>query len=235
MKVLALDSATAACSAAIWIDGALAAHEMLAMTRGHAEALLPLVERVRAAAGINFAALDRLAVTRGPGHFTGLRAGLAAARGLALALGKPLLGVTTLEAIAAPAQAAGCVIVAILDSKRATPYLQAFAADLRPLTPPAAQSVGDFAAALAQAQAGASFVVVGDRAADMIAALTACGAAATAAAAPPLPDAAVVARLAAAAPLPDAPPAPLYLHPPETTAPRRAVRPASGDKRADAP
>ena len=72
------------------------------MMRGHAEALMPMIAAVMSAAGMEFAALDRIAVTVGPGSFTGLRVGVAAARGIALAAGKPAVGLTTLAALAAP-------------------------------------------------------------------------------------------------------------------------------------
>src|SRR5229473_1599499 len=87
MLILAIDTALDACAAAVLdIDaGRLIAQESQAMKRGHAEALMPLIARVIKAAGIAFAALDRIAVTTGPGSFTGLRVGLSAARGIALA------------------------------------------------------------------------------------------------------------------------------------------------------
>src|SRR6266852_3656015 len=104
MLILAIDTALDACAAAVLdIDaGRLIAQESQAMKRGHAEALMPLIARVIKAAGIAFAALDRIAVTTGPGSFTGLRVGLSAARGIALAADKPVVGLTTLAAYAAP-------------------------------------------------------------------------------------------------------------------------------------
>ena len=72
------------------------------MQRGHAEALMPMLGRVMQASGVGFADLDRIAVTTGPGSFTGLRVGLSAARGIALAAAKPVVGLTTLSAYAAP-------------------------------------------------------------------------------------------------------------------------------------
>ncbi len=72
------------------------------MVRGHAEALMPLIARVMDAAKLEFAELDRIAVTTGPGSFTGLRVGIAAARGIALAAAKPSIGLSTLAAYAAP-------------------------------------------------------------------------------------------------------------------------------------
>ena len=104
MLILAIDTALDACAAAV-LDtdaGKLIAQESQAMKRGHAEALMPLIARVMKASGIAFAALDRIAVTTGPGSFTGLRVGLSAARGIALAAEKPAVGLTTLTAYAAP-------------------------------------------------------------------------------------------------------------------------------------
>src|ERR671912_190926 len=87
---------------AVTCASASRADESLPMNRGHAEALMPLIARVIKASGIAFVALDRIAVTTGPGSFTGLRVGLSAARGIALAASKPVVGVTTLTAFAAP-------------------------------------------------------------------------------------------------------------------------------------
>ncbi|MCB2100253.1 MAG: tRNA (adenosine(37)-N6)-threonylcarbamoyltransferase complex dimerization subunit type 1 TsaB, partial [Rhodobacterales bacterium] len=98
--LLALDSATGACSAAVRAGGALVAHRFQAMARGQAEALMPMAAEVLAEAGLTATDLDGVAVTRGPGAFTGLRIGLSAARGLALAAGVPCLGVTTFQALA---------------------------------------------------------------------------------------------------------------------------------------
>ena len=72
--------------------GELIAQESLPMKRGHAEALMPLLARVMKASGVPFLALDRIAVTTGPGSFTGLRVGLSAARGIGLAANKPVVG-----------------------------------------------------------------------------------------------------------------------------------------------
>src|SRR6202023_3460064 len=104
MLILAIDTALDACAAGVLdIDaGRVIAQESLAMKRGHAEALMPLIARVIKESGIAFASLDRIAVTTGPGSFTGLRVGLSAARGIALAASKPVVGLTTLTAYAAP-------------------------------------------------------------------------------------------------------------------------------------
>src|ERR1700749_654961 len=104
MLILAIDTALDACAAAVLDTGTskLIAMESQPMKRGHAEALMPLIGRVMKEAGLPFAALDRIAVTTGPGTFTGLRVGLSAARGIALAAAKPVVGLTTLTAYAAP-------------------------------------------------------------------------------------------------------------------------------------
>src|SRR4051812_21512997 len=104
MLILAIDTALDACSAGV-LDteaGEMIAQESLAMKRGHAEALMPLIGRVIKASKLGFAKLDRIAVTTGPGSFTGLRVGLSAARGIPLAADKPVVGLTTLAAYAAP-------------------------------------------------------------------------------------------------------------------------------------
>jgi tRNA threonylcarbamoyladenosine biosynthesis protein TsaB len=140
MRVLAIDTALEACSAAV-LDtgaGAVAAHESLPMQRGHAEALMPLIARVMARAGCSFAELDRIAVTTGPGSFTGLRVGIAAARGIALAAGKPAIGITTLAAYAAPFIAAddSLPVVAVIDARHEHVYLQVFGPGGRTLVTP---------------------------------------------------------------------------------------------------
>jgi len=100
VRVLAIDTALSACSAALVLDGAAIAVMSEPMERGHAERLAPLVEELMRSAGAAFGSVDRIAVTVGPGSFTGVRVGLSFARGLALALRKPCVGVSTLEALA---------------------------------------------------------------------------------------------------------------------------------------
>jgi tRNA threonylcarbamoyladenosine biosynthesis protein TsaB len=129
MRLLAIDTALDACSTAVFdTEAGVVAGETLPMVRGHAEALMPQIARVMAAAGIDFSALDRIAVTIGPGSFTGLRVGVAAARGLALAAHKPAVGVTTLTALAAPLLAAddSIAVVAAIDARNEQAYMQAF-------------------------------------------------------------------------------------------------------------
>jgi tRNA threonylcarbamoyladenosine biosynthesis protein TsaB len=123
MKVLAFDCSGASCSAAVLIDDRPAAQRFVPMERGHAENLLPMIETVLREATLTPAALDLLAVTIGPGSFTGLRIGLAAARGLALARRLPAIGVTSFDAVKIDDTAAQPLFIA-LESKRAELFLQ---------------------------------------------------------------------------------------------------------------
>ena len=120
-----MDTALGGCSAALLEDDTILAHTFEAMDRGHAERLAPMVEETMAEAGLIFAVLDRLAVTTGPGTFTGQRVGLAFMRGLRLALHIPLIGVTTLEVIAAAAMDETQIAKAavIHDARREEAYL----------------------------------------------------------------------------------------------------------------
>ena len=162
MKVLAFDCSGASCAAAVLADDRVAAQRFVAMDRGQAEALLPMIDAVLRDAGLTVAALDLLVATIGPGSFTGLRIGLAAARGLALASGVAALGITTFDAIPVPDGDLPTFIA--LDSKRAELFLHRRDGDdprLPALVPPAAWAAivpvgpcrvaGDGAAALVAA------------------------------------------------------------------------------------
>ncbi len=131
MRLLAIDTALAACSAAVLdtAHGGMVASESLPMVRGHAEALMPLVARVIKASGLAFADLDRIVVTTGPGSFTGLRVGIAAARGFGLATKIPVVGVSTLSAYAAPYLGVDNKnpVLAAIDARPAHVFLQVFA------------------------------------------------------------------------------------------------------------
>jgi tRNA threonylcarbamoyladenosine biosynthesis protein TsaB len=98
--VLALDTSLDACSAAFTRDGEVLGSRVEIMARGQAERLAPMVRDLALEAGVSFPQIDRIGVTRGPGAFTGVRIGLSFARGLALALGRPCVGLSTLEALA---------------------------------------------------------------------------------------------------------------------------------------
>ncbi len=227
MIVLAVDTATTGCSVAVWCDGQTLAYESLAMTRGHAEALLPAVARTLAAAAIGARDIELFAVTVGPGAFTGLRVGLAAARGMALAAARPCVGVTTLEAVAAAVPAderAGRTVVAALETRRDDLFVQLFAADGTPLTAPAVLAFADLPGALP-----AGPVVVAGDAAATVARVLADRADVAVASSAAAPDARIVAALAVArrqaARDAELPPDPLYLRPPAVT------RPLAGGRR----
>ena len=199
MKVLALDTALGACSAAVVDEGRVLAARAEPMTRGHQERLAPLVAEVMGEAGLAFAALDRVGVTTGPGSFTGLRVGLAFARTLALALGRPCVGAGTLQALAAETQGEA---LAVITAPQGRVYAQRF----RDGAPAGEPQLGEPDGL----DVGGLDLLVGP------------GAAALADSAPSArvdprswADPAALARWAAAALKPDGPPAPLYLRAPD--------------------
>jgi len=226
-SLLAIDTGQAACSVALWRDGAVVAHRLSPMPKGHAEALVPMIEEVQAEAGFTFEDLDAFAVTVGPGTFTGLRVGLATARGLAVAAGKPLIGVTTLEAIAWPVRQEakdGAAIIATFDARRNEAYLQCFAASGASITEPALVSLDEVAAHVpdqALICVGTGSALVRDR-------LTAHAHNIGLSSAAALPDARVVAEIAADRPVdPDRLPGPLYLRAPDAKLPAKPLAASS--------
>ena len=168
MLILAIDTALDACAAAVLDAGndRVMARESQAMKRGHAEALMPLVARVMKASGVGFAALDRIATTTGPGSFTGLRVGLSAARGIGLAANKPVVGITTLAAYAAPHVGAHGEhpIISAIDARHDHVYLQVVTGHGEPLVTP---RVAPIAEALAASRFGAPHLA--GNAADILA------------------------------------------------------------------
>lgn len=227
MLILAIDTALDACAACI-LDtdaGRLIAQESLAMKRGHAEALMPLMARIIRDSGVAFAALDRIAVTTGPGSFTGLRVGLSAARGIALAAGKPVVGVTTLNAYAAPIVSgnAGRPVISAIDARHDQVYFQAISGDGGSLIPPRVAPIEE---ALAASEFGAPHLV-GNAAAIL-------GQRWPADAPPPFsvdpqpaPDIAWVAWLGAAVTPDTAPARPFYLRAPDAKPPTDPLPKAS--------
>ncbi|MCA6230708.1 MAG: tRNA (adenosine(37)-N6)-threonylcarbamoyltransferase complex dimerization subunit type 1 TsaB [Phenylobacterium sp.] len=117
MRVLAIDTCLAACSVAVLDGERTAAWASEPMERGHQERLAPLAREVMARSGLAFTDLDRIAVTLGPGSFTGLRVGLAFAKGLGLALERPVIGLGCLEVLAAPFAAAPGRTLALLPGR----------------------------------------------------------------------------------------------------------------------
>jgi len=157
MIVLGLDTCLTACSVAVRDGERVIAHASEVMARGHQERLAPMAQRVMAEAGLPFTRLERIGVTVGPGSFTGLRVGLAFAKGLASALGVPLAGVGALEALAAEAEG---LVFAAVDARRDQVYLQAFEAG-RPLMAPDALDLGTAAARVAEVAGGRPLTLVG--------------------------------------------------------------------------
>ncbi|MBN42264.1 MAG: tRNA (adenosine(37)-N6)-threonylcarbamoyltransferase complex dimerization subunit type 1 TsaB [Alphaproteobacteria bacterium] len=135
--ILALDAAGNACSAALWVREAVVEHRWEAMARGHAEALVPMAEEVVGLAG--FGDVDLVAVSIGPGAYTGLRIAISVARGLALALDIPVMGINSLEVHLHQArnQKITGAIAVLLETKRTDFYVQAFGADDVPFDEPA--------------------------------------------------------------------------------------------------
>ena len=165
MIVLGLDTCLNACSVAVRDDGRVLAAASEVMARGHQERLAPMAERVMAEAGVGFARLDRIGVTVGPGSFTGLRVGLAFAKGLGAALSIPVVGVGTLEALAAGTEEthsgmAGGLVFAAIDARREQLYLQGFE-DGRPLMAPDVLPVEVAAARLVELAQGRPLTLVG--------------------------------------------------------------------------
>jgi tRNA threonylcarbamoyladenosine biosynthesis protein TsaB len=157
MIVLGLDTCLSACSVAV-IDGErVLAHASDDMVRGHQERLAPMAQQVVAQAGLSFDRLDRVAVTVGPGSFTGLRVGVAFAKGLSSALGVPAVGIGTLEALAA---AEGGLVFAAIDARRDQIYLQAFE-DGRSLMAPDVLPIDVAAARFAELAMGRQATLIG--------------------------------------------------------------------------
>lgn len=160
MLILAIDTALDACAVAV-LDtdrSRLIAQAYEPMKRGHAEALMPMIGIVIKQSGVEFAELDRIAVTTGPGSFTGLRVGLSAARGIALAAGTPAVGVTTLTAYAAPlvTENGEYPIIAAIDARHDQVYYQVVAGDGSSLVRPRLAPIEE---ALAAARYGAPRLV----------------------------------------------------------------------------
>lgn len=210
MIVLSLDTSLGACSAAVTRGGETLAATGEPMLRGHQERLAILAAETMQAAGLAFADLDRVAVTVGPGSFTGLRVGLAFAKGLGLALDKPCIGIGTLEALAASEPGAG-LTCAVIDAKRGQIYMQVFDGDAA-LMAPDSLPLEIAAARLAELWRGGAARVVGPGAA-----LLAGVASDIVVIDRPAPDPAAVGRLAARRPVALA--RPLYLRAPDAKLP----------------
>lgn len=217
MKILAIDTALGAASACVF-DGAdfdVLAIESLAMERGHAEALMPLLDRVTARVEGGFGALARVAVTVGPGSFTGLRVGIAAARAIGLACEIPVVGVSTLAALAAPLiLEQGCdLVAAAIDARHGKVYFAVFDLSGRAIIEPQLAAVRDAAAMLGSSRvrlAGSGAALVAIEAGKL-------GVGVEIDTGNLYPDIVFIARLGLLADPLRAPPRPLYLKAPDAT------------------
>jgi tRNA threonylcarbamoyladenosine biosynthesis protein TsaB len=212
MLVLALDTALDRTAVAVTDGRRLAVARTQAMDRGHAERLFGLLGDILDEAGVGVGDVDRIAVTVGPGSFTGIRVALAAARGLGLATGRPVVGVGTLDALAAscPEPVDG-PILAVIDARRGELYAALYAPDGSTLEAPFVADADRVIDRIAD-RAGA---VVGSGAPILSHALAIAGRRI-----PPLfpmdgPDPLVVARLGAAMMPSSRAPGPVYLRAPD--------------------
>lgn len=214
--LLAFDAAGAGCAAVLWRAERVAARRADPETRAQAERLVPLLDALLTDAGVTYDALDAVAVTTGPGGFTGVRLGLAAARGLALALDIPTVGISVFEAIAAAAThetPSGASLAVLVDARRADLHVQVSDAEGTPAGTPFAALPAD----LDRLLPAGPLCLAGDGAARAAPALAAAGRRLHLAAATHT-DPAWVARLAAGRIDPATPPPrPLYLRPPDAT------------------
>lgn len=226
-RILAIDTALDAVSAGLDDDAAdQFVSETLVMQRGQAEALMPLLDRVVSQAG-GFANLDRVAVTVGPGSFTGLRIGIAAARAIGLACRVPVVGVSTLAALAAPLILAGepGLVVPAIDARHGSLYFAVFGPDGRPIVPPRVAPVREAIRLLGSgpvrlAGPGAPLLAIEAWSARLSAEVV--GDAGS-------PDIAYVARLGLLADPHGAPPRPLYLKPPDAQPLDRSQMPVASE------
>ncbi|MGH1558973.1 tRNA (adenosine(37)-N6)-threonylcarbamoyltransferase complex dimerization subunit type 1 TsaB [Caulobacter segnis] len=208
--ILSIDTCLGASSVAVLDGERVLAAKSEPMTRGHQERIGIIAREAAADAAVAFSDLTRIGVTVGPGSFTGLRVGLAFAKGLATALSIPCVGVNTLESLAYGTKG---FAAAVIDARMSQVYIQVFA-DGVSLMAPDALGLGEAAARLAELYSGGPATLVGSGA-PLLAETLPSAAVLT----PAAPDPVAVARLAAAKPVPTHSPRPLYLRAPYATLP----------------
>ena len=177
--VLAIETTGSRCSVAVAHGDTVLARESRPLRHGHGEALMPMLDRVMAEVALSPRDLGIVAVATGPGGFTGIRVGLAAAQGIVLATRARLIGVSGFAAVAHalrrdPPKRSGGVLLVALDSRREDLYVQLFAQDFTtPLVPAAAELPDRLAAYLGAASAYPLLLIAGDAAEPAAAALQA--------------------------------------------------------------
>jgi len=210
-----MDTSCGACSAAVY-DSAVRqtlASETLAMAKGHAEALAPMVQRVMETVDGGFTALDRVAVCVGPGSFTGIRIGLAMGRAIGVAIGAPVVGVSSLVAFAAPllADPRPGVIISAIDAHHGQIYFQLFEPSGRPLFAPRVAKFRDAIRLIG----GGTARLCGNAAQMIFDETSKSGGDFDASQAVPFPDIVAIARAGLALDPANAPPRPIYIKPPD--------------------
>ncbi len=212
MRILAFDTAADRCDACVFDSGSgtVPGVAHLALGKGHAEFLMGVIAEALQKAGTVWPEIDAIAVTVGPGSFTGVRAGVSAARGFALALKIPAIGVTTLEGLAAEAADAfpERPVLAVIDARRGEVYAQFFAAGGAPESEAFVSTPDELAVMI-----GSSEIVLAGSGADLIA--KACARPLNIASRTASPSIETVARIAAAKSPPYQKPSPLYLRAPD--------------------
>lgn len=214
MRILAVDTSLDACQAMIWEDDRVRAHLNEPMTRGHQERLAPMVAELFGRAGVGSNDLDRIAVTTGPGSFTGLRVGLSFAKGMGLALSKPVIGISTLEALARCALPGIAHCVSVIDSHREDLFVQVFSHGKSILKPSALtpdllkQRLGDLVPDLIIGNGatllGEAFSGIEQRPEAVV-------------------DLEILSQWAATCSIDDYPPEPVYIRPPDAIPPTRIL------------
>lgn len=222
MNILAIDTALTACSVSVVRTTGNGAREFEWRPRGHAEAIGGMVEHVMARAQCAFSDLDRIAVTTGPGSFTGVRVGLAAARGIGLAANLPVIGITTFEAVAANARgeaAAPHPICVLFDARRGGVYMQIFSPDLLELTAPCVCSIAEAAGTLGNKK----FLAIGSGVEPVMQIDETLSEQLILSSALAVPDAEKIAQLAVKKSIEIAQPIPLYLRKPDAKLPKKSL------------
>ncbi len=217
MLILAFDTTVAACSVAICNEDRALAHRQEVMSQGQAEALMPMIQDCLKQVGTDYAEIDRIAVTTGPGSFTGVRVGIAAARGIALAAAKPVIGVPTTEVLALGVPESDTRILSVIDTKRGDLYAQMFNLERQAEGPPQVIGIDNL------------FAWVGDNAVCVVgdgaeAAVESLGSAAMRSAAGPFADTRVLARIAASRAPSSESATPIYARAPEAKLPAHGGR-----------